>query len=96
MGSAYTNQTKQALSSDRLTMQGRTFIRRGEIMTQIPGSILVLAVVLVVFPVLDGIAAPLTSEFLGSTSSWMDILLDILIVPAIILGIVRVFRCKYG
>ena len=65
-------------------------------MKQTPGSIVFLAAILVVFPVLDGIAAPLTSEFLGGTSSWMDNLIDILIVPAIVLGIVRVFRRKYG
>ncbi|MCH8192857.1 MAG: hypothetical protein IIA65_02430 [Planctomycetes bacterium] len=65
-------------------------------MKKTPGSIFFLAAVLVVFPVIDGFAAPLTSEFLGGASSWIDNLLDILVVPAIVLGIVWGFRRKYG
>ena len=64
-------------------------------MRQTPGSFFFLAAVFVVFPVLDGFAAPLTSDLLNGRSIWIDNLLDILIVPAIVLGIVWAFRRKY-
>lgn len=65
-------------------------------MKQTPVSIFFLAAFLVVFPVIDGFAAPLTSELLSGTSFWIDNLLEILIVPAMALGIVWAFRRKYG
>ena len=71
------------------------YIGKAEIMSQTPASIFFLAAVFVVFPVLDGFAAPLTSDLLDGTSIWIDNLLDILIVPAIVLGIVWGFRRRY-
>ncbi len=61
-------------------------------MKQTPVSIFFLAAFLVVFPVIDGFAAPLTSQLLVGTSSWMGSL----VAALIILNLVWVCRNKHG